>query len=74
MRKEWIRTDEEKEMRQLQKLAKEQRRLNGLANAQQPPLNLPLVVRKKNRLMIKPTNQDLVVKPVDIIDVMIYIS
>ncbi len=74
MRKEWIRTDEEKELRQLQKLAKEQRRLNRLANAQQPFLNLPIVARRKKRLMIKPTGQDLVVKSVNMIDAMIFIS
>jgi len=68
MRKEWIRTDEEKELRQLQKLAKEQRRLNRLANAQQPQLNLPIVVRKKKRLMIKPIVQDLVFKPVNMMN------
>ena len=68
MRKEWIRTDEEKELRQLQKAAKAQRRLNRLANAQQPPLNLPIVVRKKKRLAIKPMIDDLVNKPVTIND------
>ena len=30
MRKDWIRTDEEREFRQLQKLAKEQKKLNNL--------------------------------------------
>jgi hypothetical protein len=68
MRKEWIRTDEEKELRQLQKLAKEQRRLSRLSNAQQQHLNLPIVARRKKRLMIKPTSQDLVVQSVNIID------
>jgi hypothetical protein len=66
MRKEWIRTDEERQLRQLQKLAKEQRRVNRLANAPQPPLNLPIVVRKKKRLTIKPMMDDLVDKPVTI--------
>ncbi len=68
MRKEWIRTDKEKELRQLQKLAKEQRRLNRLTSAQQPQLNLPIVVRKKKRLMIKPIVQDLVFKPVNMMN------
>ncbi len=66
MRKEWIRTDEEKELRQLQKLAKEQRRLNRLANTRPTHLNLPIVVRKKKRLMIKPIIENSVVKSVTI--------
>jgi hypothetical protein len=55
MRKDWIRTEEEIELRQLQKLAKEQKRLNKLTNTEQPLLHLPIVTRKKKRLMIKPT-------------------
>ncbi len=64
MRKEWIRTEEEKELR---KLAKEQRRLNRLSNDRQPCLNLPIVRRRKKRLKIKPIVQDLVPKSVSII-------
>jgi chorismate mutase len=54
MRKDWIRTDEERELRQLQKLAKEQKKLNNPTNDQQSFLNFQLTVRKKKRLMIKP--------------------
>ena len=54
MRKDWIRTDEERELRQLQKLAKEQKKLNNLPNDQKLLVNLPLVVRKKKHLMNKP--------------------
>ena len=60
MRKDWIRTDEERELRQLQKLAKEQKRLYNLTNDQQLLFNLPIVVRKKKRLMVKPTIQQLI--------------
>ena len=76
MRKEWIRTEEEKELRQLQKLAKEQRRLNRLADAQQqqPHLNLPIVVRRKKRLLVKPTGQELVPQSVNILDTMSFIT
>jgi hypothetical protein len=57
MRKDWIRTDEEREIRQLHKIAKEQKKLNQLSNHQQSLVNLPLVVRKKKRLLIKPNVQ-----------------
>ncbi len=73
MRKEWIRTDEEKQMRQLQKLAKEQRRLNRLLKTQQPVVNLPIVARKKKRLRIRLTNQDLAIQPVNMTDAKIFI-
>jgi hypothetical protein len=63
MRKDWIRTEEEVELRRLQKLAKEQKKLT---NIQQYHLSLPLVVRKKKCLMIKPTTQELTIKPVNI--------
>jgi nuclear receptor subfamily 1 group I len=36
MRKDWIRTEEEIELRQLQKLAKERRKINNLPNSEQP--------------------------------------
>ena len=68
MRKEWIRTDEEKQMRQLQKLAKEQRKLNGSTNARQPLVNLPIVARKKKRLTVVSSKDDLPVEPVNVID------
>ena len=50
MRKDWIRTDEERELRQLQKLAKQQKKFSMLPNGQQSLVNLPLVVRKKKSL------------------------
>ncbi len=53
MRKDWIRTDEERELRQLQKIAKEQKKLKNLTNDQQFLVNLPIVARKKKHLMIK---------------------
>ena len=66
MRKEWIRTNEEKELRQLQKLTKKQKKLNKLTAVQQPLLTLPIVKRKKKRLMIRSTTEDhLTTKPVD---------
>jgi hypothetical protein len=72
MRKDWIRTDQEVKLRHLQKLAKEQKKLNKLTNVQESFLNLPIVARKKKRLMVKPTIQDLVVNQVNQIDQMIF--
>jgi hypothetical protein len=66
MRKDWIRTEEEIELRQLQKLAKEQKKLNKLAHNQQTLFDIPVVVRKKKRLMIKPITQEILVEPVNI--------
>ncbi len=63
MRKDWIRTEEEIELRRLQKLAKEHKKLT---NVQQYHLSLPIVERKKKRLMIKPPTQELTIKPVSI--------
>ncbi len=63
MRKDWIRTEEEVELRRLQKLAKEQKKLTKI---QQHYLSLPIVIRKRKRLMIKPTTQELTIKPVNI--------
>jgi len=63
MRKDWIRTEEEVELRRLKKLAKKQKKLTKI---QQYHLSLPLVVRKKKRLMIKPTTQQLIINPVNV--------
>ncbi|CAF4287178.1 unnamed protein product, partial [Rotaria sordida] len=60
MRKDWIRTDEEKQIRQFIKLTKEQKKIND----QQSLINLPLTVRKKKRKIIKSINQELVIKPI----------
>jgi len=68
MRKDWIRTEEERELRQLQKLAKEQKKLNKLTDNSQTCINLPLVARKKKRLIIKAVTEEFVVKPVNVID------
>jgi hypothetical protein len=65
MRKDWIRTEEETQLRQLQKLIKEEKKINKLTNDQQFLINLPIVARKKKRLMIKPTTQELITKPVN---------
>ncbi|CAF3284615.1 unnamed protein product, partial [Rotaria sp. Silwood2] len=59
MRKDWIRTEEEKQLRQLIKLAKEQKKTNNLPNDQQSPVTLPLILRKKKRSTIKSANQEL---------------
>jgi len=69
MRKDWIRTNKETELRQLKKLAKEQKKLNQLTDDQQIILDLPIVMRKKKRLMIKPTIQERTIKPVNIYNV-----
>ncbi len=65
MRKDWIRTEEEMKLRQLQKLFKEHRKFSKLTNEPQPLVNLPIVARKKKRLLIKPIIQELVVNPVN---------
>jgi hypothetical protein len=65
MRKDWIRTEEETKLRQLQKLVKEQRKFNILTDEPQPLVNLPIVARKKKRLLIKPIIQELVANPVN---------
>jgi len=66
MRKDWIRTEEEIELRRLKKLAKEQKKLNQLTDDQRFRLNLPIVMRKKKRLIPKPTIQEWTIKPVNI--------
>jgi hypothetical protein len=68
MRKDWIRTEEEIELRQLQKLAKERRKINNLPNSEQSFINLPLVIRKKKRIMTKPTMEQLDFNSVNTID------
>ncbi|CAF1244025.1 unnamed protein product [Adineta ricciae] len=56
MRKEWIRTEEEVKLRQIQKQMKQERRfyLNGIDS--KTTIVLPLVVRKKKRLMGRATS------------------
>jgi hypothetical protein len=64
MRKDWIRTEEETKLRQLQKLIKQERKFSRSEGGELLPIaQLPIVVRKKKRLLIKPTN---VVHPVRI--------
>jgi hypothetical protein len=77
MRKDWIRTENEKELRQLKKLIKEQKKLNKTTNDSQSLINLPIVIRNRKRLMIKSRSQDLTIKPVntnDRIILMIFLS
>jgi len=69
MRKDWIRTEEEIELRRLKKLAQEQKKLNQLTADEQSRLHLPIVMRKKKRLMIKPTVQEWTIKQVNIYNV-----
>jgi hypothetical protein len=64
MRKDWIRTEEERELRRLKNLNKEQRKLNKLSRIQQPIIDLPIVVRKKKRI-IKAVKQELVMPKVE---------
>jgi len=61
MRKDWIRTDEERELRRIKNFNKEQRKLNKLSAIQQPILDLPIVIRKKKRF-IQPIKEDLVIQ------------
>lgn len=51
MRKDWIRTEEERQLRQLRKLYKQNKRLSKLSlEEQQSIANFPLVARKKKRI------------------------
>jgi hypothetical protein len=65
MRKDWIRTENEKELRQLKKLIKEQKKLNKTTNDSQSLINLPIVIRNRKRLMIKSRSQDLTITRVN---------
>jgi len=53
MKKEWIRTDEERELRRLRNLTKQQRKHQPLSTEQISLLQMPIVVRKKKRI-VKP--------------------
>ncbi|CAF1226951.1 unnamed protein product [Rotaria magnacalcarata] len=57
MRKDWIRTDEEKRIRQLQKLTKEQKKSHRLFNDHLDTLSLAIVSRKKKQLCTNSTGQ-----------------
>ena len=63
MRKDWIRTEEERELRRLKNLTKQQRKLNKLSSEQLPTLNFPIVARKKKRILPSQT-QPVVIKEV----------
>jgi hypothetical protein len=67
MRKDWIRTEEERELRRLRTLQKEQKKLNKLPTDHQPIVDLPIVVRKKKRVLPtvkKPVTQQIVIQKV----------
>jgi len=65
MRKDWIRTDEERELRRIKNFNKQQRKLNKLSDIQQQPiLDLPLVIRKKKRF-IQPIKEELVIQKIE---------
>ena len=70
MRKDWIRTEEEVRLRQLQKLVKEQKKST---NNEESLLNLPLVARTKKRIKNKSINEDVTVKPVHQVLQMIFL-
>jgi hypothetical protein len=68
MRKDWIRTDEERELRRLRNLTKEERKLNKAFAKHQPIIDLPIVVRKKKRILqtiTKPVTQELVIQRIE---------
>ncbi|CAF0746452.1 unnamed protein product [Rotaria sordida] len=69
MRKDWIRTEEERRLRQLKKLYKQKKQLNELSlDEQQLIANLPLVVRKKKgtkSLITRQVTQELVVSKIE---------
>lgn len=58
MRKDWIRTEEEKQVRQLQKLVKEQKKQNHLTDDELALLSVPIVLRRKKRLLGPSKSQD----------------
>ncbi|CAF1421312.1 unnamed protein product [Rotaria sordida] len=60
MRKDWIRTDEEKKTRYLRRLTKEQKKTND----QQSLITLPINLQKKKHLMLTSKNREFVVKPI----------
>jgi hypothetical protein len=65
MRKDWIRTDEERELRKIRNIQKQQRKLNKSSSNEQPVIDLPIVIRKKKRIVqaiSKPVSQELVVR------------
>ncbi|CAF4851434.1 unnamed protein product, partial [Rotaria sp. Silwood1] len=62
MRKDWIRTEKEKQLRQLIKLVKEQKKTNISSNASQSLVTLPIIQQKKKHFMIK--SQELVINPI----------
>lgn len=53
MKKEWIRTDEERQLRRLKILTKEQQKHQLLSSEQISLLRMPIVIRKKNRFVNK---------------------
>ena len=55
MRKEWIRTDEERKVRELIKFTKQQRKLNKVSTTAIAIPTVPIVVRKKKRLGLHST-------------------
>jgi hypothetical protein len=68
MRKDWIRTDEERELRKLRNIQKQQRKMNKTTTNEQPIINLPIVMRKKKRIQqstAKPVTQEIVVRKVE---------
>ncbi|CAF4315235.1 unnamed protein product [Rotaria sp. Silwood2] len=64
MCKELILTEQEKKARHFLKLAKEQLNKIDPSNNQQSLITLPTVVRKKKRLMIKSTSQEVITYPI----------
>ncbi|CAF4985289.1 unnamed protein product [Rotaria sp. Silwood1] len=64
MRKEWIRTEDEKNLRRLQKLAKEKLKTIDLSNDQKSLITSSIVRRRKKSLITKSTNQELVISPI----------
>jgi hypothetical protein len=76
MRKDWIRTEEERELRRLKNLTKQQRKLNKLSSEQTPTLNFPIVARKKKRILPLPTQpvvtKKLVVQKIEPVNIFVY--
>ena len=72
MRKDWIRTDEERELRRLKNFNKIQRKLNNLSVDQLPTLDLPIVIRKKKRIVntiIKPVTKEIALQKIEPVNI-----
>ncbi|CAF1088122.1 unnamed protein product [Rotaria sp. Silwood1] len=65
MRKDWIRTKQEKELRQLIKLSKEQKKINDLSSYQQSFITLPISLQRRKCSTLRSISQEVITDPVN---------